>query len=61
MIGKIGTFIQESRSELKKVDWPSRNETIRFTIFVIVLSIVIAAFLGALDFVFVKILQSFFA
>jgi preprotein translocase subunit SecE len=61
MTHKIRSFLQESRSELKKVDWPTRNETIRFTIFVIVLSLIVAVFLGILDFGFVFLLKNVFA
>jgi preprotein translocase subunit SecE len=57
MVTKLTQFVQESRKELKKVNWPSREETIRFTVFVIVLSILIASFLGALDFIFLKALE----
>ncbi|MEK7077070.1 MAG: preprotein translocase subunit SecE, partial [Patescibacteria group bacterium] len=49
MISRIKSFLQESRQEVKKVNWPTRAETLRYTIFVVVLSIVLALFLGALD------------
>lgn len=42
-------FIKEAQAELKKVVWPSRKETIRITIAVIILSLVVAAFLGLAD------------
>lgn len=57
MFEKIGNFIQESRQELKKVNWPTREETVRYTLFVIWFSVGLAAFLGILDFVFLQILQ----
>lgn len=57
MFEKIKLFLIESRQELKRVNWPRREETVRYTIFVIVLSITIAAFLGFLDFIFIQILQ----
>lgn len=57
MFAKLKTFLQESRQELKRVNWPSRAETIRYTLFVIGLSIGLALFLGLLDFIFIKILQ----
>ena len=50
MINKFISYIQESRQELKKVNWPSRQETIRLTIIVIGISIGLAAFLGIIDF-----------
>lgn len=57
------SYLKETRDELKQVKWPKRNHVINYTIIVIVLSIVIAYFLGALDFGFSqlmgKILGSF--
>lgn len=57
MFDKIKLFIQESRQELKRVNWPRREETVRYTMFVIALSIGFALFLGLLDFMFVRILE----
>ena len=57
MPSKITPFLKESRGELKKVNWPSREETIKFTIFVIVFSLALSALLGFLDFIFFNILE----
>ncbi|MEK7169556.1 MAG: preprotein translocase subunit SecE [Patescibacteria group bacterium] len=57
MFERIKLFLTESKQELKRVNWPRREETVRYTIFVIVLSLVIAAFLGILDYIFIQILQ----
>lgn len=43
-------FIKEAKSELTKVVWPSRTETIRITIAVIALSLSVAVFLGLVDY-----------
>lgn len=51
---RIKSFIEDSLHELKRVNWPTREETIRYTGFVIVFSLVLAAFLGAIDFAFLK-------
>ncbi|MDP2684823.1 MAG: preprotein translocase subunit SecE [bacterium] len=50
MFQKIFSYIKESKDELKKVIWPSRKETIKYTLLVIGISIVTAIFLGAIDF-----------
>ena len=42
-------FLQETVSELRKSVWPSREETARLTVVVLVLSVVAAFFLGGLD------------
>jgi len=52
MFSKFISYIQESRQELKRVNWPSRNETINLTLVVIGMSVGIAAFLGLSDFLF---------
>ena len=54
---KIGDFLRDVRSELKKVSWPSRQETIKLTSVVILISVALAAFLGLLDFGFITLLN----
>ncbi|MBI2278981.1 MAG: preprotein translocase subunit SecE [Candidatus Brennerbacteria bacterium] len=53
----IANFLQESKQELKRVNWPSREETKRYTLFVIAFSVAFAAFLGLLDYGFLNLLQ----
>lgn len=48
-------FVREVITELKKVTWPTRGETIKLTLVVIVLSVAVGAFVGALDITFLKI------
>ena len=57
MFDKAIKFIKEARQEFKRVNWPSRKETVRYTIFIIGLSLALAAFLGFLDFIFVRVLE----
>jgi len=52
-------FLQETLSELRKSVWPSREETARLTVVVIVLSIVASIFLGGLDQIFERTFSSF--
>ena len=49
---KIIEYIKEVIAEAKNVNWPSRKQTIYFTIAVLVISIIIAYYLGALDLLF---------
>jgi preprotein translocase subunit SecE len=49
------TFLQEVLGELKKVTWPTREETIKLTATVIILSLAVGAFIGGLDILFVNI------
>ncbi|MDP2637998.1 MAG: preprotein translocase subunit SecE [Candidatus Levybacteria bacterium] len=52
------SFFKEARDELKKVVWPTRQEVIRLTLVVIAVSFIVGVFLGGLDFVFVKIIET---
>lgn len=45
-------YFRETRGELRRVTWPTREESQRLTLVVIGVTIVFAVFLGALDFVF---------
>ncbi len=44
------SFFGEVKSELSKVVWPTKEETIRLTGIVIVISIVVGLFIGSLDY-----------
>jgi len=57
---KITEYIKQTRSEMSHVTWPSKQQTIRFTSLVIVVSVVTALILGIADFVFSKLLTLLF-
>jgi len=50
------TFLKEVWDELKKVKWPTRNEIIRLTSVVIIVSALVGTFLGGIDFLLTKLL-----
>ncbi|MEE7546021.1 preprotein translocase subunit SecE [Xanthomonas sp. Kuri4-1] len=54
-------FLSESRFELRKVVWPTRQEAIRTTWVVIVVVIILSLLLGGFDFVIQKLTQWFLA
>ena len=43
-------YFKEVRSEVDKVVWPTREQTIRYTILVIIVSVATGLFLGGLDY-----------
>jgi preprotein translocase subunit SecE len=45
-------FLREVRGELRKVAWPSRSETINYSIVVLVTIVVLGAFIYGLDWLF---------
>jgi preprotein translocase subunit SecE len=56
-MSKITEYFKETKIELKHVIWPSRNQTFYYTLIVIILSVVIAYYLGIFDFIFSQGLQ----
>jgi len=58
-MNKILTFFKEARAELMKVNWPNRQQALNYTLMVIGISVVVAIFLGGLDYFFVKLLKTY--
>ncbi len=58
---RVFQFFRDVKAELFKVVWPTRQETIRYTVTVIIFSIVIAAILGAADYGLLKIFEKLIA
>jgi len=52
------TFLKETQAELTKVTWPTQQEVIRLTVVVVLISVIIGLFIGALDFTFTKIIET---
>jgi len=55
---KAGQFLREAKVELKKVKWPTRKELLASTAVVIVLTLLVAFFLGLVDFGLIKIIRN---
>ena len=58
-MSKLANYIKASFEEMKKVTWPTKKETTNYTYLVIGVSLAVAAFLGALDFIFTFGLELF--
>jgi len=56
---KINIFLKEVYVELKRVNWLSKKDVLRYTLIVLAVSVVVAAFLGGLDFIFSEIIKRF--
>ncbi len=54
---KIITFLKEVKIEAKKVNWPTKQQTLRYTLLVVAVSIVAAIFLGGIDFLFNELIR----
>jgi preprotein translocase subunit SecE len=57
-VGKARQFLREAKMELTKVKWPTRKELIASTAVVIVLTLLVAFFLGLVDFGLIKIIKN---
>ena len=53
------TYVKESKAELEKVVWPKRIQTVRLTLVVIFVSIMVGAYIAGLDAIFTKITETF--
>lgn len=49
---KITNYIKEVIAETKNVTWPTRGQTVIFTVAVLLISVVVAYYLGLLDYLF---------
>jgi preprotein translocase subunit SecE len=58
MITKAFGFLAEVRAEVKKVTWPTRAEALGGTAVVVVVVLIMAIFLGVVDAMLSKIVQS---
>ncbi|MDO8509947.1 MAG: preprotein translocase subunit SecE [bacterium] len=52
IITSINNYFVGSYNEMKKVTWPSKKQTINYSILVVGLSVGTAVFFAALDFIF---------
>ena len=59
MLGGIGDFLRETKQELNKVTWPSRDELWQSTVAVIFTTFIMAVFIGIVDFFLSFIIRSF--
>jgi preprotein translocase subunit SecE len=57
IFSKASQFLREAKTELKKVKWPTKKELLASTAVVIVLSLLIAFYLGLIDFILIKIIK----
>tara|TARA_B100000686_G_C16363280_1_gene748835 strand:- start:101 stop:283 length:183 start_codon:yes stop_codon:yes gene_type:complete len=58
MIARALEFLAEVKAEVKKVTWPSRREALGGTAVVVVVVLLMALFLGVVDAILSKVVQS---
>ena len=52
-------YIRDTKGEMKHVSWPTKNQATGYTILVIVISIILAAYLGFFDYIFTNVFDRF--
>jgi preprotein translocase subunit SecE len=57
MVEPIARYLRETRAELRKVSWPSREEAWNLTLIVLAATTSMALILGAGDFIFADIVR----
>ncbi len=50
-------YLKDVQAEMKHVSWPSRTQTIAYTVVVIAVSLFTALYLGAWDYLFTSLIQ----
>jgi preprotein translocase subunit SecE len=53
----LSRFLKDVYSELQRVVWPSHEETYAFTVVVVLAVVIVAAWVGALDFIMANIMM----
>lgn len=53
-------FVREVRSELRKVAWPTRSETINYSIIVLIALVLVTSFVFGVDWVFSNLVLRLF-
>lgn len=54
----IINYLQEVRVELKKVVWPKREQVVKLTVIIFIISTIVAVYMGGLDFGLTKLLET---
>jgi preprotein translocase subunit SecE len=60
MFEKLKRFLREVRAEMEKVTWPGRQEVQAATLVIIALVLILAVFIGGVDFIVSRLLGLFF-
>jgi preprotein translocase subunit SecE len=57
---KIKEYLEDVRREMKKVSWPDQDELVDYTIVVVIFTIILSAFIFAIDQVYSTILEAIY-
>ena len=57
MFNKLANYIKETKIEMTHVAWPTKSQTVNFTILVVAFSVGVSLFLGVFDMLFRYLVQ----
>jgi preprotein translocase subunit SecE len=52
------SYLSEVRLELSKVTWPKRQDVIKLTLIILLISGIVAVYLGSLDYALTKLFEA---
>lgn len=50
-------YIRDTKAEMRHVKWPSKRQTVAYSVIVVLASVATAVYLGFFDFVFSKLIR----
>ncbi len=57
IVKRMGAYLRDVRGEMKKVTWPSKDDLVKTTIAVLIISLFFGVYLFGVDVVFARIFQ----
>jgi preprotein translocase subunit SecE len=56
---KLLDYIRDTKGEMKHVSWPTKSQATGYTILVLIISVILAFYLGFFDYIFTNIFDRF--
>jgi preprotein translocase subunit SecE len=56
-MARFNQYIVDTRGELRKVVWPTREQAVNLTVAVLFVTLLMTIILGGIDFIFAQVLQ----
>ncbi|MCA9392224.1 preprotein translocase subunit SecE [candidate division WWE3 bacterium] len=54
----IVTFFRDVQAEMRRVTWPTRQETTQMTVVVIIATVITGIYVGGIDYLLTKLLET---
>ena len=57
---KLINYFKETKGELKHVSWPTRKQATAYTLLVVMVSVIVAVYVGVFDYLFSLVVKFLF-